>query len=220
MRRALFRASTSSPHADVMSPWSSDGDKGCEVANPRATSHLEPWVNRGTTERARLSPGLPELRAYPHLTVAKNVEFRSASAAWTKPSAKSACSRSRAPCLDDCWTESLPALRRAAPAVGPRARISGPTGVLMMSRSRLDATLRVQTRRPSSPSAPLGTTTIYVPHTRSRPDHGNRIAVMDRGVLQQVGHPGPLRPAGPTRSWRRSRQPRHEPARREPMGPA
>src|SRR3954453_6918078 len=60
--------------------------------------------------------------------------------------------------------------------------------------SNLDAKLRVQTRAEIARlHQRLGTTTVYVTHDQVEAmTRGPRIAVMDKGVLQQVGTPQEL----------------------------
>ncbi len=83
--------------------------------------------------------------------------------------------------------------------------------------SNLDAKLRVQTRAEISRlHQATGTTFIYVTHDQVEAmTMGDRIAVFNAGVIQQLGTPGPLRYA--RESLRRGlyRQPRHESLQRE-----
>jgi multiple sugar transport system ATP-binding protein len=81
-----------------------------------------------------------------------------------------------------------------------RAIVREPAGFLMDEPlSNLDAALRVQTRAEILKlQKRLGTTTIYVTHDQVEAmTMGDRIAVMSRGVLQQIGTPEDLytRPA-------------------------
>jgi len=81
-----------------------------------------------------------------------------------------------------------------------RAIVREPSGFLMDEPlSNLDAALRVQTRAEILKlQKRLGTTTIYVTHDQIEAmTMGDRIAVMSRGVLQQIGTPEELytRPA-------------------------
>jgi multiple sugar transport system ATP-binding protein len=81
-----------------------------------------------------------------------------------------------------------------------RAIVREPAGFLMDEPlSNLDAALRVQTRAEILKlQKRLGTTTIYVTHDQVEAmTMGDRIAVMSRGVLQQIGSPEDLytRPA-------------------------
>ena len=81
-----------------------------------------------------------------------------------------------------------------------RAIVREPSGFLMDEPlSNLDAALRVQTRAEILKlQKRLGTTTIYVTHDQVEAmTMGDRIAVMSKGVLQQIGTPEELytRPA-------------------------
>ena len=73
--------------------------------------------------------------------------------------------------------------------------------------SNLDAKLRVQTRAELVElQRRLSATIVYVTHDQVEAmTMGHRIAVLDHGVLQQIGAPaGRLREAGTTCSWRAS----------------
>ena len=76
-----------------------------------------------------------------------------------------------------------------------RAIVREPSAFLMDEPlSNLDAALRVQTRAEILKlQRRLGTTTLYVTHDQVEAmTMGDRIAVMDRGVLQQIGTPEEL----------------------------
>jgi multiple sugar transport system ATP-binding protein len=76
-----------------------------------------------------------------------------------------------------------------------RAIVREPSAFLMDEPlSNLDAALRVQTRAEILKlQRRLGTTTLYVTHDQIEAmTMGDRIAVMDRGVLQQIGTPEEL----------------------------
>ena len=85
------------------------------------------------------------------------------------------------------------ALRRTAPAGRARPRDRARAAAFLMDEplSNLDAALRVQTRAEILKlQKRLGTTTIYVTHDQVEAmTMGDRIAVMNKGVLQQVGTP-------------------------------
>ena len=72
--------------------------------------------------------------------------------------------------------------------------------------SNLDAKLRVQMRTEISRlQQRLGTTTIYVTHDQTEAmTLGDRVAVLRKGVLQQVGTPQELYDDPPTSSSRAS----------------
>ena len=81
-----------------------------------------------------------------------------------------------------------------------RAIVRDPAAFLMDEPlSNLDAKLRVQMRTEVSRlQQRLGTTTVYVTHDQTEAmTLGDRVAVMRKGLLQQVAHAaGALRPAG------------------------
>jgi len=158
---------------------------------------------------------------YPHLTVAKNVEFPLRQRGMDKAEReKRVLEVARTLGLDDLLDRKPAQLsggQRQRVALA-RAIVRDPQVFLMDEPlSNLDATLRVQTRADIvALQHRLGTTTIYVTHDQVEAmTMGNRIAVMDRGVLQQVAPPQDLydRPAN-TFVAAFPRQPRHEPARR------
>jgi multiple sugar transport system ATP-binding protein len=99
-----------------------------------------------------------------------------------------------------------------------RAIVREPQAFLMDEPlSNLDAKLRVQMRTEISRiQRDLGTTMIYVTHDQTEAmTMGDRVAVMNRGVLQQVDAPQEhgRRGAAPLRGRRRGRVRRHQPAR-------
>ena len=140
---------------------------------------------------------------YPHLTVAKNVEFPLRQRGMDKAEReKRVLEVARTLGLDDLLDRKPAQLsggQRQRVALA-RAIVRDPQVFLMDEPlSNLDATLRVQTRADIvALQHRLGTTTIYVTHDQVEAmTMGNRIAVMDRGVLQQVAPPQDLydRPA-------------------------
>jgi multiple sugar transport system ATP-binding protein len=69
--------------------------------------------------------------------------------------------------------------------------------------SNLDAKLRVQTSSQiATLQAGLGITTVYVTHDQVEAmTMGHRVAVLDRGILQQVDTPGHCTTGRSTSSW-------------------
>ena len=133
---------------------------------------------------------------YPHMTVAQNLAFglklRKLSKAEVGRRVEAA-----AVALDleehlDRKPRALSGGQRQRVALG-RAIVREPHAFLMDEPlSNLDAALRVQTRAEILKlQKQLGTTTIYVTHDQVEAmTMGDRIAVMRKGVLQQIGTPG------------------------------
>ena len=132
---------------------------------------------------------------YPHLSVAKNIEFPLRQRKMEK------AERERM-VTDTAATLGLSALldRRPGQLSGgqrqrvalARAIVRSPQAFLMDEPlSNLDATLRTQTRADIvTLQDRLGTTTLYVTHDQVEAmTMGDRIAVMSAGVLQQVAAP-------------------------------
>jgi multiple sugar transport system ATP-binding protein len=140
---------------------------------------------------------------YPHMTVAENLGFglklRGGSSAEIKRRVREAAA---ALDLDDHLERKPRALsggQQQRVALG-RAIVREPAAFLMDEPlSNLDAALRVQTRAEILKlQKRLATTTIYVTHDQVEAmTMGDRIAVMKKGVLQQIGTPEELytRPA-------------------------
>ncbi len=132
---------------------------------------------------------------YPHMTVAQNLAFglklRKLSKAEVGRRVEAA-----AVALDleeqlDRKPRALSGGQRQRVALG-RAIVREPHAFLMDEPlSNLDAALRVQTRAEIQRlQKELGTTTIYVTHDQVEAmTMGDRIAVMKKGVLQQIGTP-------------------------------
>src|SRR5579862_4247104 len=140
---------------------------------------------------------------YPHMTVAQNLAF----GLKLQHVGRSEIARrvhDAAVALDleeqlERKPKALSGGQRQRVALG-RAIVREPSGFLMDEPlSNLDAALRVQTRAEILKlQKRLGTTTIYVTHDQVEAmTMGDRIAVMRRGVLQQLGTPEELytRPA-------------------------
>ena len=141
---------------------------------------------------------------YPHLTVAKNIEFPLRQRGVDRDERTTPGARGgRRPSGSTPTSGASPASSPAASASGwpwPGPSCASPQVFLMDEPlSNLDAALRVQTRADIvALQERLGTTTLYVTHDQVEAmTMGDRIAVHDHGVLQQVAAaPGPLRPAG------------------------
>ena len=146
---------------------------------------------------------------YPHMTVRRNIEFplRSRKVGRTERDRlvheAADAARPRASCSTASRRSS-----RAASANGSRSRraiVRRPQAFLMDEPlSNLDAKLRVQTRAELVElQRRLAATIVYVTHDQVEAmTMGHRIAILERGVLQQVGAaPGRVRGARRTSSW-------------------
>ena len=140
---------------------------------------------------------------YPHLTVAKNIEFplrqRGMDKEQRATKVKEAAVTLGLDTLLDRKPSQLSGGQRQRVALA-RAIVRDPQVFLMDEPlSNLDAALRVQTRADIvALQARLSTTTVYVTHDQVEAmTMGDRIAVMSHGVLQQVAAPEDLyaRPA-------------------------
>ncbi|WEK49891.1 MAG: ABC transporter ATP-binding protein [Candidatus Kaistia colombiensis] len=133
---------------------------------------------------------------YPHLSVADNIGFGlQACAAPTRP--RSAPRSRRRP---GCW--SSPTCSTASPAGFPAASASASPWAALLVRSpkaflmdeplsNLDARLRGQMRAEIAHLQKMtGVTTVYVTHDQVEAmTMGDRVAVMNKGVLQQLAAP-------------------------------
>ncbi len=135
---------------------------------------------------------------YPHLTVAKNLEFPLRQRGVPKEEReRRAVDVARTLGLEPFLGRKpgqLSGGQRQRVALG-RAIVRSPKAFLMDEPlSNLDAALRVQTRADIvALQQRLGTTTIYVTHDQVEAmTMGHRIAVMDHGRLQQVAAPQEL----------------------------
>ncbi len=135
---------------------------------------------------------------YPHMTVYDNLAFGLRNKGVPKPEIEQRVRRT-AEILDlepllKRKPKQLSGGQRQRVALG-RAIIREPVAFLMDEPlSNLDAQLRVATRAEILKlQERLGTTTIYVTHDQVEAmTMGDRIAVMNRGVLQQIGTPEDL----------------------------
>ncbi len=132
---------------------------------------------------------------YPHLTVAKNIEFplrqRHVERSERERKVREAAATLGLGDLLDRRPAQLSGGQRQRVALA-RAIVRSPLAFLMDEPlSNLDATLRTQTRADIvTLQQKLGTTTLYVTHDQVEAmTMGDRIAVMSAGVLQQVGAP-------------------------------
>lgn len=132
---------------------------------------------------------------YPHMTVAENMGFALKIAGEDKATIRKKVERA-AEILDltpfmDRKPRALSGGQRQRVAMG-RAIVRQPKVFLMDEPlSNLDAKLRVQTRTQiATLQRQLGVTTLYVTHDQTEAlTMGDRIAVINLGVLQQVGAP-------------------------------
>jgi multiple sugar transport system ATP-binding protein len=132
---------------------------------------------------------------YPHLTVAKNIEFplrqRNVEKAERTQMVADTAETLGLSGLLDRRPGQLSGGQRQRVALA-RAIVRSPLAFLMDEPlSNLDATLRTQTRADIvALQERLGTTTLYVTHDQVEAmTMGHRIAVMSAGVLQQVAPP-------------------------------
>jgi ABC-type sugar transport system ATPase subunit len=132
---------------------------------------------------------------YPHMTVFTNIAFPLQMAKQPKAAIREAVNRAAAILeLDELlerYPDQLSGGQRQRVALA-RAIVREPAAFLMDEPlSNLDALLRVQTRAELMRlHQRLGTTTIYVTHDQVEAmTMGHRIAVMQRGVIQQIGAP-------------------------------
>jgi multiple sugar transport system ATP-binding protein len=132
---------------------------------------------------------------YPHMTVAKNIAFPLEIAKKSKAEIEAAIQRAAGILALDGLLERLPGQlsggQRQRVALA-RAIVREPQAFLMDEPlSNLDAQLRIQTRLELIQlHAQLGITTMYVTHDQVEAmTMGHRIAVMNLGVLQQIGTP-------------------------------
>jgi multiple sugar transport system ATP-binding protein len=132
---------------------------------------------------------------YPHMTVFKNVAFPLETAKMAKQAVTAAVGRAAAMLEIDALLDRLPEQlsggQRQRVALA-RAIVREPHVFLMDEPlSNLDAQLRLQTRLElMALHERLGITTIYVTHDQIEAmTMGHRIAVMQSGRMQQVGHP-------------------------------
>ena len=141
---------------------------------------------------------------YPHMTVAENIAFPAADGrSGRRRTSRSASTR--------CWARSAsPRSRNRRPAQlsgGQRQRVAMGRAIVRRPRlflmdeplSNLDSGLRAELRNEiSSLVRELGVTTLYVTHDQTEAlTMADRVAILRRGVLQDVGTPAEVygRPA-------------------------
>ena len=158
---------------------------------------------------------------YPHMTVRENMAFPLKLAGQSKEEIERRVDQA-AEILElnellDRKPANLSGGQRQRVAMG-RAIVREPAAFLMDEPlSNLDAKLRVQMRTAIAKlQQRLGTTTIYVTHDQTEAmTLGDRVAVMRRGYVQQVGHPArALQLAGQPVRGRLHRLTGHEPVAR------
>jgi multiple sugar transport system ATP-binding protein len=135
---------------------------------------------------------------YPHMTVAENIGFALKLAHMPRAEIKSRVAEA-AKMLD---LEEYLGRKPKALSGGQRQRVAMGRAIVRQPQvflldeplSNLDAKLRVQTRTQiASLQRRLGVTTVYVTHDQVEAmTMGDRVAVLDRGLLQQVDTPREL----------------------------
>ena len=188
------------------------GPSGCgKTTALRMVAGLEEITERRAPDRRRVVNDLdPRERdiamvfqnyaLYPHMTVFDNIAFPLAARGVPKARDRASASSETATLLELDGAPQAAAARtsRAASASAWRwaARSSAQPQVFLMDEplSNLDAKLRVQMRvEIARLQRELGVTTIYVTHDQVEAmTMGDRIAVMRKGVLQQLGPPQEL----------------------------
>ena len=147
---------------------------------------------------------------YPHLTVAKNIEFPLRQRGVDKEERAAKVKRA----ADTLGLSALLGRKPAQLSGGQRQRVALARAIVreplvfLMDEplSNLDAALRVQTRADIVElQSRLSTTTLYVTHDQVEAmTMGHRIAVMSEGTLQQIASPSRCTTGRRTRSWRGS----------------
>ena len=152
-------------------------------------------VNRVEPKNRDVAMVFQSYALYPHLTVRRNIEFPLRSRAVDrKERARLVATAAGALGLSDLLDRKPAQLsggQRQRVALA-RAIVHRPAVFLMDEPlSNLDAQLRVQTRgEVVNLQRELETTVVYVTHDQIEAmTMGHRIAIMDRGVLQQLGEP-------------------------------
>jgi multiple sugar transport system ATP-binding protein len=155
-------------------------------------------VNRVTPGSRDVAMVFQSYALYPHMTVYDNLAFGLRNYDVPKPEIQRRVNETAAILglteLMRRKPNQLSGGQRQRVALG-RAIVREPSAFLMDEPlSNLDAALRVQTRAEILKlQRRLDTTTLYVTHDQIEAmTMGDRIAVMDRGVLQQIGTPEEL----------------------------
>ena len=155
-------------------------------------------VNRVPSKDRNIAMVFQSYALYPHMTVYDNLAFSLRNRRLSKPEIDRRVNEAGevlelAPLLKR-KPKQLSGGQRQRVALG-RAIVREPAAFLMDEPlSNLDAALRVQTRAEILKlQKRLGTTTIYVTHDQVEAmTMGDRIAVMNKGLLQQIGTPQKL----------------------------
>ena len=189
-------------------------DSGSVYIGDRDVTDLPPKL-------ARRGDGVPELRALPAHDRRREHRLRAQAGARARRPRSGTASPRRRRCSTSRSTSSrkpkaLSGGQRQRVAMG-RAIVRQPQVFLLDEPlSNLDAKLRVQTRTQiASLQRRLGVTTVYVTHDQVEAmTMGDRVAVLDRGKLQQVDTPrSALHASGEHVRRRLHRLARDEPAR-------
>ncbi len=155
-------------------------------------------VNDWTPQQRNIAMVFQNYALYPHMTVRRNLEFPLRMRKFPKDEihrrvAEAARALGITPLLER-KPKQLSGGQRQRVAMG-RAIVRDPAVFLMDEPlSNLDAKLRLQIRSEiAALQRRLGTTTLYVTHDQVEAmTLGQRVAVMRKGVLQQVGSPQAL----------------------------
>ena len=168
---------------------------GLEDANSGEITIGGQLVNFVDPVRRNVAMVFQNYALYPHMTVFKNIAFPLQMAKTQKARIEEAVRRAASILELDTllarYPDQLSGGQRQRVALA-RAIVREPAAFLMDEPlSNLDALLRVQTRvELMRLHQRLGTTTVYVTHDQVEAmTMGHRIAVMQHGVLQQVGSP-------------------------------
>jgi iron(III) transport system ATP-binding protein len=159
-------------------------------------SHLPPW-------RRDVGMVFQSYALWPHMTVARNVAFgleeRKIARAEIAPKVQSALALVGLEALADRYPSQLSGGQQQRVALARTIAVEPKVLLLDEPLSNLDAKMRVQVRRELRDlQQRLGLTTIFVTHDQEEANSiCDRIAVLNDGVVQQVGTPMELyqRPA-------------------------
>lgn len=152
-------------------------------------------VSRMTPKRRGIAMVFQDYALYPHMTVAENLSFPLKADKWSKPDIESKVGEVSEPLelteLLARYPRELSGGQRQRVALG-RALVRDPKVFLMDEPlSNLDARLRIQMRTELRLLQDrLAATVIYVTHDQAEAmTLSDRMAVMSRGSIQQVGAP-------------------------------